>query len=122
MQVLPEESRRMDQAAARQEMSRWWRLVCYGEAFLYGLLHPWQSKAQREAKARDLWQKYGGRIEGKDLVMKKQKVQKCEVCEEPTGRCKDDALTGFDDDQCKTMVLCEYCYDQAVEEQRKREA
>lgn len=45
---------------------RWWRLVCYGEAFLYGLLHPWQSKAHREAKARDLWQKYGGRIEGPD--------------------------------------------------------
>lgn len=43
-----------------------------------------------------------------------KKIQRCEVCDEPTGRCEDDALTATDEITGDQVILCESCYDAAA--------
>ena len=50
----------------------------------------------------------------------KQKIQRCEICDQPTGRCEDDALTACDGDDGHTVILCEECFDAAASEHNRR--
>lgn len=47
--------------------------------------------------------------------------QRCDICKRSTGRSAKNALTAYDDDLVKTLVLCDSCYEEAIKEQEKRE-
>jgi hypothetical protein len=49
-----------------------------------------------------------------------QKIQRCDLCDEPTGRCEEDALTAQDGEDGHTVVLCEECFDGAVADSDRR--
>lgn len=53
--------------------------------------------------------------------MAKQKIQRCEICDQPTGRCEGDSLVAMDGDDGHSMILCEDCFSAAVDAHNRRQ-
>ena len=50
------------------------------------------------------------------------KIQRCEICDAPTGRSTEDALVACDGDTGQSVTLCGECFDAAAAEHNRRAA